>query len=62
MTLMKKRNLPAMLETLAKVDVCPIPWLGHRRLVFAGATRTYLPACQLLTIRCDELPRKSLIN
>lgn len=39
-TLMKKRNLPAMLETLAKVDVRPIPWLGHRRLVFAGATRT----------------------
>ena len=39
-TLKKKRNLPPVLETLAKMDVGPIPWLGHRRLVFAGATRT----------------------
>ena len=39
-TLRKKRNLSALLEALARMDVGPIPWLGDRRLVFAGATRT----------------------
>ena len=39
-TLKKKRNLPALLEGLAGMDVGPIPWLGHRQLVFARATRT----------------------
>ena len=39
-TLKKKRNLPALLEALAGMDVGPIPWLGHRQLVFARATRT----------------------
>ena len=39
-TLKKKRNLPALLETLAGIDAGPIPWIGHRRLAFAGATRT----------------------
>ena len=39
-TLKKMRNLPALLEALAPMDVGPIPWLGHRQLVFACATRT----------------------
>ena len=38
--LKKKRNLPALLETVAAKDVGPIPWLGDRRLVIAGASRT----------------------
>ena len=45
-TLKKKRNLPALLEALARTDVGPIPWLGDRRLVFAGATRTKPPGTQ----------------
>ena len=39
-TLTKKRNLPVVLETVAAKDVGPIHWLGDRRLVFAGASRT----------------------
>ena len=35
----KKRNLPGLLETLAKLPAQPIPWLGNRHLVFRGATR-----------------------
>ena len=38
--LKKKRNLPALLETVAAKEVGPIPWLGDRRLVIAGASRT----------------------
>ncbi len=38
--LKKKRNLPALLETLAKLAPQPIPWLGGRPLVFRGATRS----------------------
>ena len=38
--LKKKRNLPALLETLDKLPAEPIPWLGHRQLVFRGATRS----------------------
>ena len=39
-TLTKKRNLPVVLETVVAKDVGPIHWLGDRRLVFAGASRT----------------------
>ena len=37
--LKKKRNLPALLETLDQLPAEPIPWLGNRHLVFSGATR-----------------------
>ena len=37
--LKRKRNLPALLETLDKLPAEPIPWLGNRHLVFRGATR-----------------------
>ena len=37
--LKKKRNLPALLETLAKLPHESIPWLGNGQLVFLGATR-----------------------
>ena len=37
--LKKKRNLPALLETLDKLPAEPVPWLGNRHLVFRGATR-----------------------
>ncbi|MDE0625732.1 MAG: transposase [Bryobacterales bacterium] len=38
--LKKKRNLPALLETLDKLPTQSIPWLGNRKLIFQGATRT----------------------
>ena len=38
--LKKKRNLPALLETVAAKEIGPIPWLGNRQLVFAGASHT----------------------
>ena len=38
--LKKKRGLPALLEAVAKLEPTRIPWLGDRRLVFRGATRT----------------------
>lgn len=39
-SLRKKRNLPMLLEALARLPATSVPWLGHRRLVFDGATRT----------------------
>ena len=38
--LKKKRNLPALLETLHAQEPVQIPWLGDRRIVFRGATRS----------------------
>ena len=38
--LKKKRSLPALLETLAKMPTQTIPWIGNRKLTFQGATRT----------------------
>ena len=38
--LKKKRNLPALLETLYAQEPVQIPWLGDRRIVFRGATRS----------------------
>ena len=38
--LKKKRNLPALLEAVAKIQPEPLPWLGNRRLAISGATRT----------------------
>lgn len=35
----KKRNLPTLVETLAKLRAEPIPWLGNRQLVIPEATR-----------------------
>ena len=37
-TLKKKRDLPALLETLQSVGTQQIPWLGNRRIVFQGAS------------------------
>ena len=39
-SLKKKRNLPALLEALARLPTTTVPWLGDRRLVIDGATRT----------------------
>ncbi len=38
--LKNKRSLPALLATLDKVPTQVIPWLGNRKLIFHGATRT----------------------
>ena len=38
--LKKKRNLPALLEAVAKMPTQPLPWLGNRKLAITGATRT----------------------
>ena len=38
--LKKKRNLPALLQTLHAQDPVRIPWLGNRRIQFQGATRS----------------------
>ena len=37
---LKKRNRPALLETVAAKETGPIHWPKNRRLVFAGASRT----------------------
>ena len=38
--LKKKRYLPALLETLQRQDPVRMPWLGDRRIIFQGATRS----------------------
>ena len=38
--LKKKRNLPALLETLQRQEPVRIPWLGDRQIIFQGATRS----------------------
>ena len=39
-TLRKKRNLPALLETLQARKPVRIPWIGNRRIVYEGDTRS----------------------
>ena len=39
-TLKKKRNLPALLETLQAQEPVRIPWIGNRRIVYEGDTRS----------------------
>ena len=39
-TLKKKRNLPALLETLHAQKPVRIPWIGNRRIVYEGDTRS----------------------
>ena len=38
--LQKQRNLPALQEALHAQEPVRIPWLGDRRIVFQGATRS----------------------
>ena len=39
-SLKKKHNLPALIEALGSEPSEPLPWLGNRRIVFNGASRT----------------------
>ncbi len=39
-TLKKKRNLPALLETLQAQEPVRVPWIGNRRIVYEGDTRS----------------------
>ncbi len=39
-SLKKKRDLPALLEALQSVGTPRMPWLGNRKVVFQGASRS----------------------